>query len=430
MTSGVSVYAVGGAGEAGGAGGNIDMSCLDGETPAKEYPDISLPLSISGRDLFTRFVARVNRCSLGMRTLGSGVVRDAVDLRYRLMHVWLALATSGVIAAPLYALGMGIIESVVAALLAFLPMYLFSAIGEENIYSSPLLTQRLARLLETGDAEIEKLTQNFAFCGEFVATIVVNAVLSIPAQFFIVRPLAEQLRDDIVLQLMTYIMYGSMVVQWLLTLSTGYSFSAWKPLVSHFIREVGRVSDYMASEIIEVFDARNLPPKDARERLGMLHVRVSVPLRKALDDLQRWLVLSLFGTLLGIVGAIIICASAIDEHRSSLVISPTAAIVVRSSFAFLIGVVWPMAFIDFLRYIAKPWTAWHRIEVKLRHAGVFGRATDKFGSAANLEIWLQRNKIVVRIFGLTVDDQLPGRLMGIFGSIMGALVLYLLRERT
>jgi hypothetical protein len=316
--------------------------------------------------------------------------------------------------------------------LTFVPMMIGSNADERNMMGSKILGHRITRLLRENEQaamrELAKVRGFWVLLPDWLFGIVFFTLFFLLPYVMIVSPTATALPDDAGLQSMWLVGAVSLSGLAACFLSVFYFFNSWAPLMELYTHEINHQSEAVVGRIASILDDAALSPRDAQERLGVLHDRVLEPLREDFrGTLEPYMRSSSVMFLMALIPAITMAVSTVDAERSGLVVGDAGATAMRFTFGGFMAVIAPVSLRHLLKTLAAPWRAWRRLEKRLRHAGTYTRATTKFGGGDVFERWLERNSIAIRLFGVPVDDDLGGKVAGLAASVVGGVVLYLSR---
>ena len=399
---------------------------------ARDIVDLSIPAPVLADDLFHPAIAKVNRLLLGMRAFGTGIRADAAGPGYRLWPLYTGISSALVMAPVFYCLGLSWTAAGMSAGFSFLPMMIGSNRDERNMMGSKMLGHRITRLLRENEKKAtEELAKVRGFCvllPDWLFGTVFFTLLFVLPYVLIVTPMATALPDDTGLQSMWLVGAVSLSMLGLCFSTVFYFFNAWTPLMELYTRELTDQSEAVVTRIMKILDSPALSPQDARERLGVLHDRVLEPLREDFrGTLEPYMRSSSVVFLMMLIPAVTMAVSTVDVERSEIVVGDAGATAMRFAYAGALAVIAPLYMRMLLRTLAAPWRSWRRLEKRLRHAGMYARAVEKFGGGDVFEQWLERNSLAVCLFGVPVDDDLGGKVAGLTASLVGGVVLYLSR---
>ena len=430
MPSSYAVVELGDAGNDGLSGSNPAVTATD--EWARDIVDISKPAPVLADDLFHPVISKVNQVCLGMRVFGTGVPSDVGGLGYRLWPTYTGVSFALVVTPVFYSLGVSWMMAGISSFFSFVPMMVLSNRDETKAMCSIILGHRIRRLLKENEhrevEELAKVRGAWILLPDWIFSIVFLSLVFVLPHVFIVTPMAKALPDDATLQTMSLIGTVALSLLSVCFFSVFYFFNSWAPLMELYTREINDQSEEVVTHIINILDDAMLSPREAQERLGILHDRVLEPLREDFRGTLEPYMRSLFIVfLLTQIPAVTMAVSTVDEQRSTIVIGATEASVIRFSIATFMILMAPLSMRMLLKTLAMPWRSWCRLEKRLRHAGIYVRAAEKFGGGDVLEKWLERNSMAIRLFGVPVDNDLAGKVAGLAASVMGGVVLYLSR---
>ena len=399
---------------------------------ARDIVDLSKPAPVQASELFHPVIAKVNRVLLGMRAFGTGRGADTGGLGYRFWPTYTGVSMALVVAPLFYCLGLSWMVAGISSVFSFLPMMVGSNFDETKAMGSKILGHRIVRLLRgnepKGTQELAKVRGFFILLPDWIIGCFIFTFLFILPHVLIVTPTAAAQPDDAGLQSMWLVATVSLSGLCIAQLTVFYFFSAWTPLMELYTREICDQSDLAVTKIASILNDASLSPREARERLGILHDRVLEPLREDFRGTLEPYMRSIFIVfLLMLVPVITMSVATIDMERSVIVVGDAGSMAIRFTFAGMLGLLAPLAMRLLLRSLAIPWRSWRRLEKLLRHAGTYARAAEKFGGGDVFEKWLERNSMAIRLFGVPVDDNLGGKVAGLAASVVGGVVLYLSR---
>ena len=395
------------------------------------WPDLSgceFP-GVSTRDLFPSGVARVNRLLLGMDVLGAGDAQPAVHApRYLAFWAVFAMHQASQTMLIFYALGLHTVPAIIAGVLVMTPMVALTAWVERDLYRSPVLGHRL---LDQDDPKIKAFQKS---CSSYIGLLVESTLfyqipIIILPSFLLVLPVLRAANSPAAWFVLFWVSMGMNALIFTISIWTW----VWQPLIELHQNETIRLTQVFAVQCMRILDSKEMSPAAACEALGVLHEQLGKPLR---DDIKHTFEPNIRGYVVGVISAYTACACLVllpvdADHISAVkdVAAPETFALMRYGFAAAMMVLMPLLLRSIMFGMRKVSMAWEcTVERGLVNSATLRRAVQKFdGDARTFEMWLEKNRLTVRLFGYPVDAALPGKVMAGLVSLAGAVAVVAFR---
>jgi hypothetical protein len=376
--------------------------------------------TVPSKMLFSSYVSCHLSSLFGMKEFGGGehYHQGIQNWKYYCWHFIMACMFAPGMYVTLHCCGLRIWVSAAIAACTFPPMMFVTMLAESKIFRSRFLA---AALLRGGD-NVKALNKTgggaaAAFVGLFVVQFILLYILPF---IFLVRPYTQLVPSDIYVE---YIMLSVLALM-VATLPFSYSFSMWHPLVVLHSKEtlLAVEKTTQALEILLFHPQASLTPAEARRELSAITNKLINPLEYELKIMSQETLGTTVVCIPGMIGALYMLCSTFDNNKMGGVgigFRITIAATMLTSFLFMASS---------LGNAPKVHGMWRTLSRKLNDAENVSRAAAVFDGDFNAFLeWFRRNEISAKLMGTAIDDELPGKILALFASIMGAVGLVIAR---
>ena len=178
-----------------------------------------------------------------------------------------------------------------------------------------------------------------------------------------------------------------------------------------------------ALEILLFHPQASLTPAEARRELSAITNKLINPLEYELRIMSQEILGMTVVSIPGMIGALYMLFGTFDNNKMGGVGNGF-----RITIAALVLIMYLSMPTSSLGNAPKVHRRWRYLSRKLNDAENVSRAAAVFDGDFNAFLeWFRRNEISAKFMGTAIDDELPGKILTLFASIMGAVGLVIAR---
>ena len=407
----------GGGGGGGGDGGKVDA--LDAAEALIEGLEGSRVHQ--AHEVFSWFTAWSNRIFFGIVAFGGGkdYNEGLVFWKYIGMHQAMLISQILWVTPPFYVAGMSYFTSVLIAVLSIAPVLWSTPFVEAKLFQSKFLAVHFER----NSAQVQNLRKGDSWCSVFAH--VIGSIISITAMYsatiFWVYPYVKE-QGDLTLQTLAF----TSLAIYIPIHQINYPYRHWQTLVKMHQEEVTNATKTVAEAVKIVLFDETLEPKEARRKLSRLTHKIILPLQRELRIWSLETFCIVIWMLCGVGTALWVCLMNIESRFPDF---SWPGEIFRFIYAGSMGLGIPLMSVSIVQDAIMPWKAWSIIREGLVDARHAAASCEKFcGSHPLMQEWLMQNDLSLKLFGLPVDDTLPGKMAGGILSLLGVAGFTILRS--
>ncbi len=396
---------------------------LDFDTYVAELEAVPV---VSTRDVWSPFVRWSNQTFLGISALGGGAEYTAglTFWKYLSVHIIMTVSMALSLGPALHVCVLGHDKALafLVATLWFTPMVFTTPFAEKEIFRSTFLALHIRRGSKQVD-EVRKGCSCYAALGAVWQAVFWLGAMLAPA-LFLALPFAERVGDTGLAVSVWGALGLGLILQFL-----SFGFNQWQPLVDMHQKEVVTAVRLTGQRVRQLLFDPSLSPARCREQLSTITGVLIKPLQRELRVWALELTFIVLGCVTSLCLAVFLVVITEADFLDNQADPAWAGELVRYLLAFLVGILMPCGMIPLTKAAARPHHEFgYKMEEALMDAKNAGLAMAKFdGSWPALEAWLNKNRLTLRLFGLAVDDELPGKLAAGLVSTLGVVAIVVAR---
>ena len=376
--------------------------------------------TVPSKNLFPSYMACHMSTLFGMKEFGGGehYQQGIQNWKYFCVHVVMICMFSPGIYSALYCAGVRSWVAAVIATVANPPMMVVSMLAEVKIFRSQFLA---AALLRGGD-DVKAMSKNGGgVFVNFMVMMLVQIVITLVLPFFLlVRPYTQVVPSDVYVEYLMWGVLGLIVV----TLPFLFSFGSFGPLVLLHNKEtlLAVEKTTKALDILLFHPKASLTAAQTRKELSAITNKLINPLEYELNIMSHETIGMCVACIPAMVSALYLLFGTFGNNKMGD--TGTGFRIAIAILVLIFCLLLPATFGN----PGKIHAHWRRLSRKLNDAENVSRAAAVFDGDFNAFLeWFRRNEISAKFMGTPIDDQLPGKILALFASIVGAVALVIAR---